>query len=226
VSEAVEVARGTAEPMRMAMARLVRVETHWLAGRDAEARADLLEVLPLADRIDVVLRGSLATWLRRYELPGDVPGPFLPAHAAALAGDFVAAERLWLELDCGYDAALALYDSGSDTGLRSAQARFDALGATAAVQATRREMRRRGLRPVRTGVRPGTRDHPAGLTAREHEILELLVSGRSNHAIAAELVISVKTVGHHVSAVLAKLGVPSRQAAAAEAVRRGLVRAS
>ena len=64
---------------------------------------------------------------------------------------------------------------------------------------------------------------PAGLTAREAEVLRLLALGRSNAAIADELVISVKTVSVHVSHVLDKLGVASRGEAAASARAQGLV---
>jgi DNA-binding NarL/FixJ family response regulator len=84
-------------------------------------------------------------------------------------------------------------------------------------------MRRRGYRSIPTGVHAATRAHPLGLTRREREVLELICAGRTNMEIAQHLVISDRTVDHHVSAVLAKLGVPSRALAAAEAVRLGLV---
>ena len=72
------------------------------------------------------------------------------------------------------------------------------------------------------GPRPRTAGDPAGLTARQREVLALLAEGLSNAEIAARLSLSVRTVGHHVSAVLDKLAVPSRGQAAATARRQGL----
>ena len=62
-----------------------------------------------------------------------------------------------------------------------------------------------------------------GLTARETEVLRLLARGASNPQIAAALVISRKTVEHHVEAVYAKLGVRSRSAATLRAMQHGLL---
>jgi ATP/maltotriose-dependent transcriptional regulator MalT len=64
---------------------------------------------------------------------------------------------------------------------------------------------------------------PAGLTRREVEVLRLVAAGRSNTEIAAELVLSEKTVARHLSNIFGKLDVSSRTAAAAYAFEQGLV---
>jgi DNA-binding NarL/FixJ family response regulator len=83
-------------------------------------------------------------------------------------------------------------------------------------------MRQSGLRGIPRGARAATKANPAGLTPRELEVLRLIIRGLRNTEIADQLVVSAKTVDHHVSSVLAKLGVSSRGAAAREAVRLGI----
>jgi DNA-binding CsgD family transcriptional regulator len=87
-------------------------------------------------------------------------------------------------------------------------------------------MRRLGIRSIPAGPRTATRQHPLGLTRREREVLDLISAGYTNAEIAGKLFISVKTAGHHVSAVLAKLGVPTRRVAASRAARLGLAGAA
>ena len=141
-------------------------------------------------------------------------------------GDHAAAAVHWERLGCGYYAALSLYDSDCDEHLRDAITRFEALGADAAVRRTRQKMKVLGHRAVRTGARSSTRQHPLGLTRREDEVLLLICEGLTNEEIAGRLVLSTRTVDHHVSAVLGKLGVTTRGGAAAAARRLGLVPAA
>jgi DNA-binding NarL/FixJ family response regulator len=68
------------------------------------------------------------------------------------------------------------------------------------------------------------RDWPAGLTAREVEVLRLIARGSSNRAAAEELGLSPKTVGHHVQHVYAKIGVSTRAGAAVFAMEHDLLR--
>jgi DNA-binding NarL/FixJ family response regulator len=83
-------------------------------------------------------------------------------------------------------------------------------------------MRRAGLKQVPARPRASTRAAPAQLTRRQFEVLALVESGLSNAEIAQRLVISEKTAGHHVSAILRKLGVRSRGEAAAAARKMGI----
>ena len=76
-------------------------------------------------------------------------------------------------------------------------------------------MRKLGFR-VPAGQLAATRANPAGLTARQLEVLALLSEGLTNAEIAERLVVSPRTAEHHVAAVLTKLGATTRR----EAVRR------
>jgi DNA-binding NarL/FixJ family response regulator len=138
-----------------------------------------------------------------------------------LAGDWRGAVRAWRALDCPYDAALAALP-GDSAAAREAAAALQRLGATAAARAFARE-RAAGGRSAPRGPRRSTLADPAGLTVREREVLAHLAGGATNPAIAAALHLSERTVAHHVSSVLGKLGTPTRTAAAAEARRRGLL---
>jgi DNA-binding NarL/FixJ family response regulator len=64
---------------------------------------------------------------------------------------------------------------------------------------------------------------PGGLTTREVEVLRLVATGKTNRAIAEELIISEKTVARHVSNIFAKLRISSRSAATAYAYEHDLV---
>ena len=75
----------------------------------------------------------------------------------------------------------------------------------------------------RTGPREATRANPAGLTARQLEVLALLAEGLTNAEIAERLVVSPRTAEHHVAAVLTKLGATTRREAARRASELRLV---
>jgi non-specific serine/threonine protein kinase len=77
--------------------------------------------------------------------------------------------------------------------------------------------------PVATTATPARTASPDRLTAREVEVLRLLASGRSNREIAAELVVSVRTVEHHIASIYTKIGAHRRAEAVAYARRHGLL---
>ncbi len=165
----------------------------------------------------------IAVWLRRTGSARPSRGELAEPYRQQVDGDWEQAARLWTQLGCRYEAALALLGSGQEDALRDALSIFTGLGAGAAAGVARQAMRERGVRSIPAGPRAATRAHPLGLTRREQEVLGLICAGHTNAEIAGQLFISAKTVDHHVSAVLTKLGVPSREVAAAQAAQLGLV---
>jgi DNA-binding CsgD family transcriptional regulator len=169
-----------------------------------------------------VVRGELGFWAwrggARDQLPEGAPEPY----ALHFAGRYRAAASAWEAIGCPYQQALALADSEGEEDLRRALEIFQSLGARPAASLVVERLRALGVRTIPRGPRPRTRLNPAGLTSRELEVLALLGRGLRNVDIAGRLVVSPKTVDHHVSAILRKLGVPNRVAAAEEAVRLGL----
>ncbi len=222
LDKALVLASGTGEPQHIVPVRLARAEAFWLEGElDAAVRETELAD-DVAERSQAWDRGAVAAWLRRTG-SGRAPRAELAApYQCQFEGDDGRAAQLWTELGCPYEAALALLDAADEESLREALRIFADLGATATVRITRKKMRTLGIRSIPAGPRTATRAHPLGLTRREHEVLNLIVGGNTNAEIAEQLFVSAKTVDHHVSAVLAKLGAPSRNVAASEAVRLGL----
>jgi DNA-binding CsgD family transcriptional regulator/tetratricopeptide (TPR) repeat protein len=193
----------------------VGIERAWLVGRPEGADRYVTPAL------DAAGDSWWSGWLRwRLRLVRDLPevetsGP--QPEATSLAGDWRAAAARWGQLRMPYERALELLSSGEEGPMLEALRLFDDLGAEPAARLVRQRLRDHGLRTIPRGPAPATRQHPAGLTARQAEVLERLSHGLTNAQIADELVLSVRTVDHHVAAVLQKLGVPTRQEAAERA---------
>ena len=225
LDEATDLVAGNGEPALLLMVAVTRAEMAWLHGRAAEAAAAVQEALAQLHEVDVWDRGLAVTWASRLgvDFPADVA--VAPPYALQLAGDCRGAADVWFALGCPYEAALALYDSRDADALREAAEILDRIGAPATLGLVRTRMREQGLRGVPRGARADTRANPFGLTRREREVLHLLCAGMTNAEIAADLVLSEKTVDHHVSSVLAKMGVSSRREAARKAADAGLAAA-
>jgi DNA-binding CsgD family transcriptional regulator len=203
-----------------------RAEAAWLEGRPDGV---LAESDPATRRAiaagDAWALADLAYWRRLAGAADQLPEIRDSPRQLQLAGQHAAAAVRWAELGYPYEAALALAETDTEPALRQALAELQQLGANAAAGVLTRRLRDRGARHIPRGPRPSTSTNPAHLTRREVQVITLVAAGLGNAEIAQRLFLSEKTVGHHVSAVLRKLGVASRRSAAVEAVRRGLIAA-
>ncbi len=148
----------------------------------------------------------------RVQLAADDPAACATLHHAA--------ER-WNELDVPYEVATARMLQGS--GCRKAG---DLDGAAASLATAREIFEQLGaaLDLRHLGLMSATPQLPAGLTAREAEVLRLVATGATNKQIAEALFLSEKTVSRHLSNIFAKINVTSRAAATAFAFEQRLVR--
>jgi ATP/maltotriose-dependent transcriptional regulator MalT len=204
--------------------RAARAEAAWLDGDIERSGDEAMAGFTLATAMGGApfWYSDLSFWSwrtgRLEQLPDGTWHPYV-LHAAA---DHRGAADAWARIGCPYQQAEALADSNEESDLREALHLLQRLGATVLEARVRDRMRERGVHRVPRGPRASSRANPAGLSSREMEVLRLVGLGLRNADIADRLVLSTKTVDHHVSAVLRKLGVSDRQAARKEAEGLGL----
>jgi ATP/maltotriose-dependent transcriptional regulator MalT len=200
------------------------VEWAWLAGCAEEAAARLVDAVAMLDperkarALAELLRYAQRAGLSTAGAFEGCPDPW----ATALRGDWSAAAAQFEAAGNDYERALELADSG-DVGITTTALEIlDRLGAVAAATLVRRRLRELGAVRIPRGPAAATKANPAGLTDRQVDVLRLMQEGLTNAEIAEKLVVSVRTVDHHVAAVLDKLDVPSRRMAAERAVELGI----
>jgi DNA-binding CsgD family transcriptional regulator len=213
----------TGELPRLGPVAAARAEAAWLSGRSSEIPTLTDDALHLAvERTSPWITGELACWRRRAGIIEAAPEHVAEPYALELTGRPEEAAATWTRLGCPYEAAVALAHATDIDAQREAHDRLQELGAQPAAAIVARRLRERGARGVSRGPRPSTQANPARLTSREIEVLRLVAKGLRNSEIADQLFLSAKTVDHHVSAILRKLGVRTRGQAAAEAARLGV----
>ena len=226
LDEALRIALPTTELQRIGRVAAARAEVAWYRGDlDLVAREVAVGLETAQGHRDPWIRGELAFWQSRAhpltEVPNDIFGPY----RLMIEGDWRAAADAWEKRQMPYERALALA-SGPETALREALEILEELGAGTLAAIVRQRLRELGVRGVPRGPRASTRGNPAGLTAREVEVLRLLVHGHTNTELARRLHLSAKTVDHHVSSILEKLEVRTRTEAVAAAFGLGIVKSA
>ena len=224
LDEALALALRTDTLQRLAPVRAARAEAAWYEGDLDRVGSEASAAYGVAVRArHPWFAGELGYWRSlagdRGELPAWAAEPF----ALQVRGAVRAAADAWSALGCPFEGARALAESTREGDVREAIAAFDRLGARIAGQQARSRLRQLGVGRIPRGPRAKTMQHPAGLTPREAQVLARMAEGLSNAEIAARHGVSPRTVEHQVSSVLAKLGVDTRAAAVAAALRRDLV---
>ncbi|MGE5689290.1 MAG: ATP-binding protein, partial [Pseudomonadota bacterium] len=210
----------TGEPQRIAP--VVELSAEWALTSGSPMPVARLEALratlPPSGRFAVRIAAWAAVAGLEAELHGSAPSPY----AAMVRRDWRAAADAFGEVGWTYDRALVLSLLTDEAALGEAIEIARGLGAEPLARRVTRRMRELGIR-VPQGPRETTRANPAGLTARQLEVLALVAEGLTNAQIAERLVVSPRTAEHHVAAVLTKLGATTRHEAARRASELRLV---
>ena len=210
-----DLALSMGEPERIGRLSAARAEQAWYRGDfERVARETAIGLDHLGERRIPWIRGELLFWQSREHGARTKSPDVSQPYRLMLAGDWLTAAELWESRGMPYERALCLAEGPEDSMLRSLEL-LAKLGARPLETIVRRRLRERGVRGVPRGPRATTRANSAGLSAAESEVLGLLMEGCSNAQIAHRLVRSTRTIDHHVSAVLGKLGVRSRAEAIA-----------
>jgi ATP/maltotriose-dependent transcriptional regulator MalT len=205
----------TTEPLKRARLLPAYVDIMLAAGDVEEARTACRELEKISARYESGMLGAMVA-----QAEGAVDLTEGNARAALLA--LRRAWRIWQELEVPYEAARVRVLVGL-----ACRALGDDDTATLELEAARGVFEQLGAAPDLAKVDSlpwGALSADAhGLTPRELQVLRLVAAGETNKAIAAELVLSGRTVDRHVSNIFSKLGVSSRAAATAYAYEHQLI---
>ena len=223
LDEALLLAQPGGHLQRLAHVHAARAEAAWLAGDRDAAAAEAGAVYPLAlEKRHLWFAGELAYWQWKAGTLDEAPDWIAEPYRLQLDGEVGGGGRALARRGCRYEAARALAEAEEEDDELAALGEFEALGAMPAARLARERLRSLGA-PVPRGPRPATRENAAERTSRELEVLRLIAEGMRNVEMAERLVLSRRTVDHHVSSVLRKLNTRTRGEAAAEAGRLGLL---
>lgn len=217
-----ELAQQVGEIQRTAPAGIALAEYVWLGGTlDRGVVSRLHEVLRESMSLEPTWRGGeLAFWMHLIGEVDEVPDSAADPYRLAAQGDWEKAAAFWEDRGIPYDRAVALSQGSTEAKLEALRI-FDDLGAVPLSARLRTELTVAGVATVPRGPTRATRENPFGLTPRQMDVLKNLTGGMTNSEIADRLFVSSRTVDHHVSAILGKLGVATRAEAVALAHEAG-----
>lgn len=212
ITQAVADALPTQEAQRIVPAIGAAAEHAWMHDRLGEVIDDVASAHELA------LRTGSGRWIGETSiwLSGAGRLESIPKNAEVVAQHMAAARweeaaREWDAIGAPYEAAASRAMADDIDTVLAGLAELDRLGAAPMARRTRLRLQRMGVERVPRGPRRSTAANPAGLTARQMDVLGLVVEGLTNAEIAERLFLSARTVDHHVAAILLKLGVESRR---------------
>jgi DNA-binding CsgD family transcriptional regulator len=215
VQDAWVTANRTDEIQHIARVGSIIAEHVWLGGSvDVALIGQLRDVLDRCIQLRAPLFiGQLSAWLRLADLIDEVPDSSWEPYHWLGRGEWRRAAEWFSTRGVPYQVAVAL-SQGDDEAKLQALAIADSLGARPLASALRSALTAAGVqgvpkRPRQTSPEPGVE----GLTPRQLEILQLLGEGLTNADIADLLFLSTRTVDHHVSAILTRLGARNRSQA-------------
>ena len=218
VSDSLDIALETSLKMeniqRLGIVYIARAEAAWLSGEQERTLKEVEAFYDVAvENHQPGFAAELAYWAWKAGRVVEIYDWMLQPFILQIQGDWSGSAAAWKSLGCPYEQARALSEGDQDAQIE-ALAIFESLGARPMADKTRRKLRQAGVQTIPRGPVATTKENPYQLTNRQLEILALLTENLTNSEIATRLHISPKTVDHHVSAVLGKLAVSSREEAA------------
>lgn len=227
IRNCVQIAEDLGSQRALIEALLGEVECLAMNGETSQA-ADIASRCSLmaTEMSDTYLKNLAALWMFRLgEVPQDLGTELFAAIRSEFAGRGGDSASAWLRAGYRFNASLArLFTVGvmAEGEFLQALQELQAMDASGGVVLLTRLATERGIRlPAQSrkrGPYRAARSHPLGLTRREVDILRMMVDGESNREIAQRLGRSLRTVEHHVSAILGKMSIESRVQAVLYAV--------
>jgi ATP/maltotriose-dependent transcriptional regulator MalT len=224
ITAALADAKATGEAQRVVPAMGAAAEHAWMQDRLGEVVEDLEWAHGLALRTGSARWiGETSIWLSGLGRLDRVPEGAEEVAKHMVRADWDAATAEWDRIGSPYEAAACRVLADEPETVIAGLVELDRLGAAPMARWTRNRLARMGVDKIPRGPRRSTASNPAGLTARQMDVLGLVVEGFTNAEIAERLFLSARTVDHHVAAILLKLEVESRRQVRQRAEQLGLL---